>query len=687
MLATASDPARQALVSFDGGFMEMSLSVRRGPVRKSWERTGALLLALAVVVLLTTVFAPQTSSHRLASLLPATVVIALSTAFGFQARFMLQARREQRETSGVLDATEREFQSIFDNALDGILIFDDDTTCLEANPAALTLFGADRGEMVGRSFRKSHTPADHIATIGELFMDPSRQHGELQFTRPDGARVFVEYTVTENYLPGRHVAILRDTSVKKQAEAALRESDERFRQMACCIREIYWLLDVETKRIIYANEAYESITGRSLASLLANPNSYQEMIHLEDRVRFLTRLNQAARTGELDEEVRIVRPDGVVRWVSVRGFPVRDSEGVIRRLVGISQDISARKAAEEEMAKSLSMAESARAEADAFRKITLALTENLGMDCVLDTLLESLLKLVPCDSARVLLLEADTRLFLGREIQHSDNSRHALNCPDTLDAADTGFLMRVLSTKNSVLVCDTAQEPQWSAFKGHAHLRSWLGVPLVASQRVLGLLSLGDACPYAFTRDHLRLAKSLSIPAAVAIQNARLYERAEIYGIELQQRLAELARTERALHRAETNCAVSEEKFTKVFRSSPIAFSITTMDEGRFIEINEAFQVRYGYPRQEVLGRTEFDVGVWDSPGERPSMMEQVRKLGYIRNRVTRFRTRSGEILETIYSADIIELEGQQCLFAVSENVPERGRENHRMLQRDRPSH
>jgi GAF domain-containing protein len=65
------------------------------------------------------------------------------------------------------------------------------------------------------------------------------------------------------------------------------------------------------------------------------------------------------------------------------------------------------------------------------------------------------------------------------------------------------------------------------------------------------LLSLGDACANAFTQDHLRLAKSLSIPAAVAIQNARLYERAEIYGIELQQRLAELARIERALHQAE----------------------------------------------------------------------------------------------------------------------------------------
>jgi len=654
--------------------MDTPLSFRRETNSKPREQAGSLVTIFAVIMLLAALFGPRASNSLLPFLLLTLVLIALGAAIALHARFMILARREHRETRSALDTTEREFQSIFDSALDGILILDDRATCLEANPAALALLGASRNELVGHSIQRFHAPMDDFVNVWVRFLDDKHQNGEVELSRQDGTHAFAEYTVKTNYLPGRHVAILRDISLKKQAESALRDSDERFQQMASSIREVYWLLDADTKRIIYVNEAYEAITGRSLASLRANPTSYQEVLHPEDRVRVLTRLDVATRTGELDEEFRIVRPDRVVRWVSVRGFPVRDSAGVIRRLVGISQDVSARKAAEEEMAKSLSMAESARAEADAFRKTTLALTENLRMDCVLDTLLESLLKLVPCDAARVLLLEADTRLFLGREVQHADNSRHAPRCPDTLDVANARFLMRVLSTKNSVLVSDTAQEPQWPAFKGHEHLGSWLGVPLVASQRVLGLLSLGDARPYAFTQYHLRLAKSLSIPAAVAIQNARLYERAEIYGIELQQRLAELARTERALHQAEQRYALSEEKFTKVFRSSPIASSITTVNEGRFIEINEAFQVRYGYLRQELLGRTEFDIGVWDNPGERPCMLEQILRVGQIRNHVTRFRARSGEILETIYSADIIELEGQQCLLAVSENLLERRR-------------
>ncbi len=107
--------------------------------------------------------------------------------------------------------------------------------------------------------------------------------------------------------------------------------------------------------------------------------------------------------------------------------------------------------------------------------------------------------------------------------------------------------MHVLAGRSSQLIPNTTLETGWSAFKGFSHLRSWLCVPLVASQQVLGLLSLGDTGAQAFTQEHLRLAKSLAIPAAVAIQNARLYEQAEIFRAELEQRLADLEQAEKVL--------------------------------------------------------------------------------------------------------------------------------------------
>jgi len=165
----------------------------------------------------------------------------------------------------------------------------------------------------------------------------------------------------------------------------------------------------------------------------------------------------------------------------------------------------------------------------------------------LDTLLQSLLKLVRCDSARILLVEADPRLFLARAVQGAETSHRIPKSPATLDAKNSEFLMHVLAGRSSLLIPNTALEIGWSAFKGFSHLRSWLCVPLVASQEVLGLLSLGDTHAQAFTQEHLRLAKSLAIPAAVAIQNARLYEQAEIFRAELEQRLADLEQAQKEL--------------------------------------------------------------------------------------------------------------------------------------------
>jgi len=632
-------------------------------------RAGSILISFAAITLLAAAFGARFYGGSLSSLLLTLVLVALCIAITLHVRFLLLARRAHRETMNVLDATEREYKSVFDSTLDGILILDDQGICLEANPAALGLFGADHDELVGEPIEKFYAGTGDFKDTWNRFLARKHEHGETQIARGTGETICIEYTAKAHYLPGRHVAVLRDISQRKQVEAALRDSEERFQQMAANIHEIVWMLDAESMKVLYVNPAYETITGRSCESLKDDPKSYEEAIHPEDRVRILSRLGELALTGQFDEEFRITRPDNTTRWVWVRGVPVRDSAGNVLRLAGTALDISARKSAEEQMARNLDLAESAWEEAEAFRKTSLALTQNLSMDYVLDTLLQSLLKLIPCESARVLLVEADTRLFLAREIHNYETHRRIPRSPLTLDAKDSRFLMQVLATKNSLLVPDTAGEAEWDVFKGFSHLRSWLCVPLVASQQVLGFLSLGDTRGNAFSPEHLRLAKSLAIPAAVAIQNARLYERAEIYGIELGQRLADLETTEQALRKAEQGRTLSEERFRKVFRSSPIAFSITTLDEGRFVDVNDAFERRYGYSREELIGQTVFEVGIWDNPAERQRVLVELREHG-VRNRITRFRRSTGEPIETIYSAETIELDGRECLLAVSEDVP-----------------
>jgi PAS domain S-box-containing protein len=650
--------------------MKTTPSARSASARQGWPRAGSIIIALALVAFFVAALLALSYDRRWPALLLAVVLVALTLAITLHASFLFVARREQRQTTSALRATEREFQSIFDSALDSILILDDRGTCLETNSAALALLGLQRRELLGHSIHNLF-PCTNEEARDRLLCGVSG-HGEMQLAGRKGEIIFVEYTVKANYLPGRHVAVLRDVSERRLAEVALRESEERFRQMADNILEVYWMIDVETKHVVYVNPAFEAITGRSCETLRDNPTSYQELFHPEDRVRVLTRLEEAVETGQFDEEFRIIRPDHAIRWVWVRGFPVRNTSGTAQRLVGTAQDVTARKSAEEQMARNLALAESARAEADAFRKTTLALTQNLSMDNVLDTLLQSLLQLIPCDSARVLLLETPAQLFLAREVQRYEPTRRPPKCPPTWDAIESRFLMQVLSSSASLLVSDSSQESDWANFKGNSHFGSWLCVPLVASHKVLGLLSLGDKRVHAFSQEHLRLAESLAYPAAVAIQNARLYERAEIYGAELEQRLGDLEQTQKALRQAETGRTLSEERFAKVFRSSPIAFSITTVEEGLFIDVNEAFERRYGYTRGELLGRTVFDIRVWDDPGERVRMLQEIREQGRVRNRITRFRKHCCEVVDTFYSADLIELDGRECVLAVSEDLPER---------------
>jgi PAS domain S-box-containing protein len=454
------------------------------------------------------------------------------------------------------------------------------------------------------------------------------------------------------------------------AASVLQTAEHEFHQMASNIQEIFWTIDADSKKALYVSEAYETITGRSCRSLMENPLSYEDVIHSDDRVHVLGKLEQAAENGHFNERFRIVRPGGEVRWVWARGFPVRDTEGKIRRLVGTVLEITAQKEAEEQVATNLALARSSWAEAEALRRATFGLTQDLRMDFVLEALLQSLADLIPYSCARVLIPEGGPHILSLGEKLSPQTPKPRSEFPLTLNADDSPFLQRILAGQRSVLIADTRQEKSWQTFEGHDHLRSWLSVPLVASGHYLGFLSIGHTEANRFTQDHLRRAELLAIPAAAAIQNSRLYERAAIYGEELEKRVEDLRRAQTALVQSEEGRRLSEDKFQKVFRSSPVPFSITTMADGRFVDVNAAFECRYGYSRAEVLGRTVHELRIWEDPSDRALMVAQLQR-GPIRNVITRVRTKSGEIKTTTYSADKIQFDGQSCVLAVSEELPD----------------
>ena len=306
------------------------------------------------------------------------------------------------------------------------------------------------------------------------------------------------------------------------------------------------MMDAETLELVYVNRAYSTITGHGVQSLQANPFSYRELIHPEDRVRVLTKLHEVGSSGKFDEEFRFTRADGTARWIWAKGFPV-ESDGQTQWIVGTAQDITSRKQAETKIIEQLQAVEAARAEAEALRKSTLALSQNLSMDAVLDTLLECMSELVPFDRATVLFVENRTEVMVAREVPRSAPQRIGL----TLRVAEHTFLDRILAEGRAILIPEVAKEAEWRDVQPFDHLQSWLAVPLISGDRVLGILSLGATASGVLTTEHLRMAKSLAIPATVAIQNARTHQRAEIYAAELEIRLRELNEPQSSLRKVD----------------------------------------------------------------------------------------------------------------------------------------
>lgn len=147
-----------------------------------------------------------------------------------------------------------------------------------------------------------------------------------------------------DYLDG----FVLDITDRKQAEAALRESEEKQRHITENIREVFWLRNADNNRLIYINPVYEKIWGRSCQSLYDNPNSFAESIIEDDKPVFFQKMNQYRHSGQFDLEYRITTPDGHIRWVHAQSFPVRDNNGQVIRHAGRAVDITENKLAENE---------------------------------------------------------------------------------------------------------------------------------------------------------------------------------------------------------------------------------------------------------------------------------------------------------------------------------------------------
>jgi len=142
---------------------------------------------------------------------------------------------------------------------------------------------------------------------------------------------------------GYNLALTHDITERKAVESALREQEERFRQLADNIEEVVWLTDLAMGHLLYISPAYQTIWGRSCESLYEKPSSWLETIHPEDINNVSQALAQGQVTGEYDIEFRIIRPDSTIRHIHQKAFPIVNDVGEVYRIAGTAQDITERK--------------------------------------------------------------------------------------------------------------------------------------------------------------------------------------------------------------------------------------------------------------------------------------------------------------------------------------------------------
>ncbi len=136
-----------------------------------------------------------------------------------------------------------------------------------------------------------------------------------------------------------------------QAEPERRETEAQFRELMAHLQQVFWIKNAADDAVLYISPAYETICGSTCQSLYDNFQSFLEAVHPEDRERVGDAMARQRETGGYEEEYRIVRPDGTIRWIWARSYPVRDGQGKVTRFAGIAEDITERKSLEQDRAR------------------------------------------------------------------------------------------------------------------------------------------------------------------------------------------------------------------------------------------------------------------------------------------------------------------------------------------------
>jgi PAS domain S-box-containing protein len=243
-------------------------------------------------------------------------------------------------------------QDLFHALPDLALRLDPQGLILEVNAVVAAEAAAAGASPVGQRLQDSLPPAV-AERLAQALAQIASERCVLSFdySRPGAAGETHHETRLVPLPAGQVLALIRDVTELRQSEHALRESDAKFHHLADNVTDAFWIRSADMREVHYVSPGFERIWGRPMHTLYGSPAKWVDYIVPEDRQRVVEVFAGLASSGRsLDVEYRITRPDGEVRWIRARGFPVRDAQGALIRHTGIITDVTDRKQAEEQLA-------------------------------------------------------------------------------------------------------------------------------------------------------------------------------------------------------------------------------------------------------------------------------------------------------------------------------------------------
>ncbi len=569
----------------------------------------------------------------------------------------------------------------------------------------------------GREFHARIHPDDlalFTATEAKLTPDnPSYQVNFRAFSR-NGDVIWLEDTGRASFdAQGKMVRVsgmVSDITRRKQGEEALRRSEELLR-LAAEAGKMYaydWdpATDTVTRSAHYGNilgliDPVEHITRRQLA----------DRVHPEDRARFVNSVDHLSpENPTIQISYRVLRPDGSVIWLEKSGRAFFDAHGKLLRVLGMVADVTDRKQAEErlrEYEKVVEDSEEMIAVVDREYRYLIANRKFLNLrsltkEQVVGRLVPEVLnqqvfegvvkqKLDECFAGKVVKFElrytypelGERYLFVSYfPIEGATRvDRAVCILQDITERKQVEEALKKSEEKFSKAFQQSPMALTLTSVKDHRYIdvnETFERITGWRRDEVIGRTPF-DIGIWADSTQRLEFVKR--VLAEGAIRGWEVHYRSKDGTQRVGLGAGELIHignelcilsviadiTERK--QAEEALKKSEEKFSKAFQQGPMALTLTSAKDHRFIDVNETFERITGWRRDQVIGRTSLDVGLWVNPAERLELAEQLLTGRSLRNLEFRFRMKDGSIRTGLSSAELIELDGEPCILGVTADI------------------